>query len=51
MGMFDKFKEKAEDLAEEHGDKIEDAIDKAAGIADDKTGSKYSDKIEMGDGE
>lgn len=48
MGMFDKFKDKAEDLAEEHGDTIEGAIDKVADIADDKTGGQYSDKIEMG---
>jgi len=48
MGFLDKFKSKAEDLAEEHGDKIEDAIDKVADIADDKTGGKYSDKIESG---
>jgi hypothetical protein len=43
-----KFKKQAEDLAEEHGDKIEDAIDKVADIADDKTGGKYSDQIESG---
>ena len=46
--MFDKFKDKAEDLAAEHGDTIEDAVDKVADIADEKTGGKYSDKIEMG---
>lgn len=48
MGMFDKFKKKAADIAEEHGDKIEDGIDKAADFADEKTGGKYSDKIETG---
>lgn len=48
MGFLDKFKKKAEDLAEDHGDKIEDAIDKVADVADEKTGGKYSDKIETG---
>ena len=48
MGFLDKFKKQAEDLAEEHGDKIEGAIDKVADIADDKTGGKYSDKIDSG---
>ena len=48
MGFLDRFKKKAADLAEDHGDKIEGAIDKAADVADDKTGGKYSDKIESG---
>lgn len=48
MGFLDKLKKQAKDLAEDHGDKIEGAIDKAADMADDKTGGKYSDKIEMG---
>ncbi len=48
VGIFDKFKKKAADVAEEHGDKIEAGIDKAAEVADDKTGGKYTDKIESG---
>lgn len=48
MGFLDKLRGKAEDLAEEHGDKIQDGIDKVADIADEKTGGKYSDKIESG---
>jgi hypothetical protein len=48
MGFLDKFKDKAEDLAEEHGDKITEGIDKVADIADDKTGGKYSDQIDTG---
>nr|NIS41212.1 antitoxin [Desulfuromonadales bacterium] len=43
-----KFKKKAADLAEEHGDKIDEGIDKAADFVDDKTGGKYTDKIEGG---
>ncbi len=43
MGLFDK----AKDLAQEHADKVEGVIDKAAGTVDDKTGGKYSDKIDQ----
>jgi hypothetical protein len=48
VGLFDKFKKKATELAEDHGDQIDTGIDKAADFADDKTGGKYSDKIESG---
>lgn len=48
MGFFDKFKKKASDLAEEHGDTAKEAIDKGADFADDKTGGKYSEHIETG---
>ena len=48
VGIFDKFKKKAAEVAEDHGDRIETGIDKAADFADDKTGGKYSDKIESG---
>ena len=55
MGLLDKFKktadeakDKAEDLAEEHGDKAKLGIDKAADVIDDKTGGKHTEKIEDG---
>lgn len=51
MGIFDKLKglgKKAEDLADQHEDKIVDGIDKAADVIDDKTGGKHSDKIDQG---
>ncbi|WP_333766644.1 antitoxin [Streptomyces sp. IBSBF 2435] len=41
-------KGKAGDLAEQHGDKVDSGIDKAAKTADSKTGGKYSDKIGTG---
>ncbi|MBL7500415.1 antitoxin [Frankia sp. CNm7] len=41
-------KEKAEDLAEKHGDQINDGLDKAGDFVDDRTGGKYSDKIDTG---
>ncbi len=49
MGLLDKLKGlmgKAGDLAEQHEEKIDDAVDKAADFADDKTGGKHSDTID-----
>jgi hypothetical protein len=43
---LDDIKDKATDLIDEHGDKLKDGIDKAAGFADDKTGGKHGDKID-----
>ena len=48
MGFLDKLKKTAKDAAEDHGDKIEGAVDKIADIADDKTGGKYSGQIDSG---
>ncbi|MGH9225040.1 MAG: antitoxin [Acidimicrobiales bacterium] len=42
MGIFDRMK----DLAEDHADKLDDAVDKAADVVDDKTKHKHSDKID-----
>ncbi|MDT0548334.1 MULTISPECIES: antitoxin [Streptomyces] len=47
--MFDalkNLKEKAEDLAEAHSDKISDGLEKVGDFVDDKTGGKHSDKID-----
>ena len=44
MGLFDKAKE----LAGQHADKVEQAIDKAADVVDEKTGGKYGDKLDKG---
>lgn len=46
MSFLDKFKAKAKDAVDQHGDKISDGIDKAAKMADEKTKGKYSDKID-----
>ena len=48
MGALDDMKDKARDLAEEHGDKIKDGLEKAAEFVDEKTGGKHSDKIDKG---
>jgi ABC-type transporter Mla subunit MlaD len=43
MGILDKLK----DLAKGKGEQIDSAIDKAADVADDKTGGKHTDTIEQ----
>ena len=45
MGFLDNAKNKLHDAVDQHGDKISDGIDKAAALADEKTGGKHSDKI------
>lgn len=57
MGFMDAFKakltpakEKVSDLAQQHGDKIGQGLDKAAHTVDQKTKGKYSDRIESGTG-
>ena len=48
MSFFDNLKDKAEDLAAEHGDKIDQGLDKLGDLIDDKTGGEHHDKIETG---
>ncbi|WP_405794004.1 antitoxin [Streptomyces sp. NBC_01506] len=43
-------KDRVSDLAQQHGGKIGDGLDKAAKTVDQKTKGKYSDKIESGTG-
>lgn len=47
MGLGD-FVEKAKEVAAENKEQVEEGIDKAANVIDDKTGAKYSDQIEDG---
>ena len=42
MGLLDKVKS----LIGGNADKVKDGVDKAGDMVDDKTGGKYSDKIE-----
>ncbi|MFC9690525.1 antitoxin [Kribbella sp. NPDC056951] len=44
MGIFDK----AKDALGEHGDKVDEGIDKAGDLADEKTGGEHADKIDQG---
>ncbi|MET7517277.1 antitoxin [Streptomyces sp. NPDC005480] len=53
MGILDTLKaklskDKAAGLAQQHGDKIDQGMDKAAKTADEKTQGKYSDQIQTG---
>ncbi|MFF0289561.1 antitoxin [Streptomyces sp. NPDC005262] len=55
MGLMDSLKaklsparDKVGDFAQQHGDKIDQGLDKAARTVDQKTKGKYSDKIESG---
>lgn len=55
MGFLDNLKaklgpakDKVGDLAQQHGGKIEQGLDKAARTVDQKTKGKYSDKIDSG---
>ena len=43
---FDELKQKAGELATEHADKIDQGLDKAAELADEKTGGEHTDKID-----
>ena len=53
MGFLDDAKDKAKGLKnkatgllKEHEEQIDEKVDKAAKFVDDKTGQKYTDKIE-----
>ncbi|WP_141014492.1 antitoxin [Nocardioides sambongensis] len=48
MGFLDDAKKKLTEAVDKHGSKIDAGIDKAAGLADQKTGGKYRDKIQGG---
>nr|WSY51242.1 antitoxin [Streptomyces sp. NBC_00886] len=57
MGLMDSLKanlapakDKVSGLAQQHGGKIENGLDKAAKMVDEKTKGKYSDKIQTGTG-
>lgn len=57
MGLLDSLKaklapakDKVADLAQQHGEKIDHGLDKAAKLVDEKTKGKYSDKIQKGTG-
>jgi hypothetical protein len=48
MGFLDDAVDKAKDAVADHAEQVSDALDKAADFADEKTGGKYTDKIEGG---
>jgi hypothetical protein len=49
MDKLNEAKDKAQDLVESQGDKIADGVDKATDLIDDKTGGKFTDKLDKVD--
>ncbi|CAL9549620.1 hypothetical protein SUDANB58_04418 [Streptomyces sp. enrichment culture] len=50
MGLLDKAKGRVADLAQQHGDRIQHGLDRAARAVDERTKGKYSDRIRTGTG-
>lgn len=55
MGFMDTLKDKlgmakgkAAEYTQQHGDKVDSGVEKAAQTADEKTGGKHSDQIRSG---
>ena len=51
MALSDKLnelKDKAKEAVGQHGDKVEDGVDRAGQFVDEKTGNKHSDQIQQG---
>ncbi|WP_405991183.1 antitoxin [Streptomyces sp. NBC_00986] len=46
LGDLGKLKDKAEEIAGEHGDKIADGLEKAGDLVDEKTDGKHSEQID-----
>ncbi|GLZ29557.1 kanamycin biosynthetic protein [Lentzea sp. NBRC 105346] len=43
---FDELKDKAKDMLGKHGDKADQAVDRAGQIADERTGGKHTEHID-----
>jgi hypothetical protein len=48
VGALDDMKDKARDAAGQHGDKIDQGMDKAGDMAKEKTPDQHDDKIDQG---
>jgi hypothetical protein len=48
MGFLDDAMDKAKGLIDEHDEKVDDAIEKAGDLVDDKTGDKYAGQVDKG---
>lgn len=46
MGLFDSAKDKVSGLAGDNQDKIDEGVEKAGDVVDDKTGGKFSDQVD-----
>jgi MT0933-like antitoxin protein len=42
------FLDKARDLAEQHDDKVDEALERGGKFADERTGGKYDEQIDKG---
>jgi hypothetical protein len=49
MPDFGEMADKAKDFAGEHDKQSDEALDKAAELADDKTGGKYGSQVQSGE--
>ncbi len=47
MGLFDEIKDKAVELVQGNSDKVNEAVEKAGDLVDEKTGGQFSDKVDM----
>jgi hypothetical protein len=50
MPDFGEMADKAKDFAGEHDKQSDEVLDKAAELADDKTGDKYGSQVQSGEG-
>jgi hypothetical protein len=50
VGFLDNARDKLTKAVDQHGDKIAQGIDKAAQVANEKTGGKHADKIATASG-
>ena len=48
MGFLDDAVDKAQGLVAQNDEKVDDAIEKAGDLVDDKTGDKYAGQIDKG---
>jgi hypothetical protein len=48
MGFLDDAADKAKGLIDKNDEKVDDAIEKAGDLVDDKTGDKYADQVDKG---
>jgi hypothetical protein len=46
---FDELKDKAKDLIGQHGDKVDQGVERAGQFADEKTGGKHNEHIDKGE--
>ena len=51
MSAFDDIKNKAKELVDGHGDKVDEGVDKAGEFADEKTGGQHGDPDRPGHAE